>query len=140
MRKRMNSLYYLLQKVRFFATGKRRRQKRGGEEVVILNFLNFWRANGKKQRNRQYIVGGYFFFEGAVMKNIIMALGLFLEGAARIFDFAGALNEEGLHETQDAAAINKDWKAVRGDYKICRKTMREEFYGFKKEKSRKNKP
>jgi hypothetical protein len=73
------------------------------------------------------------------MKNIIIAAGLFLEGAARIFDFAGALNEEGLHETQDAAAIYNDWAAVRGDYKNCKKTMKEEIYGFKKKKSGKNK-
>ena len=50
------------------------------------------------------------------MKNIIIALGFFLEGAARIFDFAGALNEEGLHETQDDAAIHKDWERVGKDY------------------------
>ncbi|MDR3667303.1 MAG: hypothetical protein P4L35_10715 [Ignavibacteriaceae bacterium] len=73
------------------------------------------------------------------MKNILIAAGLFLEGAARIFDFAGALSEEGLHETRDAAAINKDWKAVGGDYKNCSKTMREEIYGFKKKRSSKNK-
>jgi hypothetical protein len=73
------------------------------------------------------------------MKNIINAVGLFLEGAARIFDFAGALNEEGLHETQDAAAILNDWKAVGGDYKKCKKTMREEIYGFKKKGNGKSK-
>jgi hypothetical protein len=78
--------------------------------------------------------------EGAVMKNIMSTLDFLLEGAARIFDFAGALNEEGLHETQDAAAIHKDWKAVRGDYKNCKKTMREEIYGFKKKRNGTNKP
>ena len=74
------------------------------------------------------------------MRNVIIALGFLLEGAARIFDFAGALSEEGLYETHDAAAINKDWKAVRGDYKNCKKTMREENYGFKKKKNGTNKP
>ena len=50
------------------------------------------------------------------MKNIIIALGFFLEGAARIFDFAGALSEEGLHETHDMAAIRKDWVTVGKDF------------------------
>ena len=50
------------------------------------------------------------------MKNIMNTLYFLLEGAARIFDFAGALNEEGLHETQDAAAIHKDWVTVGRDY------------------------
>jgi hypothetical protein len=77
--------------------------------------------------------------EGVVMKNIISAVGFFLEGAARIFDFAGALNDESLHETQDAAAINKDWKAVGADYKNCKKIMREEIYGFKKKRNGKSK-
>lgn len=62
----MNYLYYLLSKVRFFATGKRRRQKSYCKEDGILIFLNFLGANGKKQKNRQYIVGGYFFLEGAL--------------------------------------------------------------------------
>jgi hypothetical protein len=73
------------------------------------------------------------------MKSILIAVGFFLEGAARIFDFAGALNEEGLHETRDAAAINNDWATVGGDYKECKKTMREEIYGFKKKRNGKNK-
>ena len=73
------------------------------------------------------------------MKNIMSTLDFLLEGAARIFDFAGALNEEGLHETQDADAIHKDWNAVGGDYKNCKKTMREEIYGFKKKRNGKSK-
>ena len=74
------------------------------------------------------------------MKDIISAVGFFLEGAARIFDFAGALNEEGLHEAQDAAAIINDWAAVGRDYKKCKKTMSEEIYGFKKKRNGANKP
>ena len=69
------------------------------------------------------------------MKNIIIALGFFLEGAARIFDFAGALNKEDLHEKEDATAIKKDWKAVGGDYNNCKKIMSEELNGFKEKKS-----
>jgi hypothetical protein len=96
-----------------------------------LGFLRWkWQKKAKATVNSR----GLLFFEGAVMKNIIMAIGIFLEGAARLFDFAGSLNEEGLHETHDAAAINKDWAAVGGDYKKCRKTMREEINGFKKKK------
>jgi hypothetical protein len=73
------------------------------------------------------------------MKNIMGTVGWLLEGAARIFDFAGALNEEGLHETHDTAAILNDWKAVGADYKNCKKTMREEIYGFKKKRNGKSK-
>ena len=69
------------------------------------------------------------------MKNIIMALGLFLEGAARIFDFAGALSEENLHETNDGAAINKDWKAVGSDCNYSNKILSEEVYGFQKKRN-----
>lgn len=73
------------------------------------------------------------------MKNIIYALGFFLEGAARIFDFAGALNEENLHEPHDVIAIHKDWKAVSSDYSNSKKIMSEEINGFKKKKNGKNK-
>ena len=74
------------------------------------------------------------------MQNIMSTVGCLLEGAASIFDSAGALNEEGLHETHDAAAINNDWKAVGSDYNYCKKKMREETNGFKKKKNGANKP
>jgi hypothetical protein len=72
------------------------------------------------------------------MKSIIEGLSFFLEGAARIFDFAGLMSDETLHETRDGAAINKDWKVVSSDFKISNKNMREGIYGFKKKRNRKN--
>ena len=72
------------------------------------------------------------------MKSIIEGLGFFLEGAARIFDFAGVMSDENLHETRNGAAINKDWKAVSSDFKISNKEMSEDIYGFKKKRNRKN--
>jgi len=72
------------------------------------------------------------------MKNIMSTVGCLLEGAARIFDFAGALNEENLYEPRDAAAIHNDWKAVGTDFNSCKKRMSEEINGFKKKKSGRN--
>ena len=73
------------------------------------------------------------------MKNIIESFGFFLEGAARIFDFAGVMSEGNLHETHDGAAINKDWKAVSSDFRIPKNKMSEENNGIEKKRNRKNK-
>jgi len=108
--------------------------------VCHFELLEFFERKWQKKANRKLNSREILFFEGAVMKDIISAVGFFLEGAARIFDFAGALNEEGLHETQDAAAIINDWAAVGRDYKKCKKTMSEEIYGFKKKRNGANKP
>jgi hypothetical protein len=72
------------------------------------------------------------------MKNIIESLGCFLEGAARIFDFAGIMSEDNLHETSDGAAINKDWKAVRRDFRIPINNLSEGKYGIEKKKTGRN--
>jgi len=84
--------------------------------VCHFDLYKFLKGKWQKTTNGKLNSRGILFLEGAVMKNIIIALGFFLEGAARIFDFAGALNEEGLHETQDDAAIHKDWAKVGKDY------------------------
>lgn len=50
------------------------------------------------------------------MKNIFAALYLLVQGIGSIFDFAGYLQEENLHEKQDLPAIKKDWHALKTDY------------------------
>lgn len=50
------------------------------------------------------------------MKNLFSALSLFIRGLGSIFDFAGFLQEDNLHEKHDASAIRKDWRALRSDY------------------------
>ncbi|MDR3611681.1 MAG: hypothetical protein P4L27_14015 [Ignavibacteriaceae bacterium] len=72
------------------------------------------------------------------MKNIIESIGYFIEGAARIFDFAGVMSEDNLHETHDGTAINKDWKAVRSDFRISKNNMSEGINDFKKKTNKKN--
>ena len=50
------------------------------------------------------------------MKFFISAFSLFVRGIGVIFDFAGFLQEDNLHEKHDASAIRKDWHALRADY------------------------
>jgi hypothetical protein len=108
-------------------------------EVCHFKLFKIFKKKWQKRANLQVNSRGILFFEGAVMKNIISAVGFFLEGAARIFDFAGVMNEENLHETQDAAAINKDWRAVGGDYNNSNKIISEELNGLKKKRNGKSK-
>jgi hypothetical protein len=107
--------------------------------VCHFKLFKIYKEKWQKKANLQVNSRGLLFYEGVIMKNIINSIGFFLEGAARIFDFAGVMNEENLHETQDAAAIHNDWKAVGADYKNCKKTMREEIYGLKKKRNGKSK-
>jgi len=71
------------------------------------------------------------------MKNFIDSLGFILEGAARLFDFAGVLSEDDLHERHDGNAINKDWKAVGADFHYSTIKASEEMNGCKKKVSAK---
>ena len=50
------------------------------------------------------------------MKNIFAALSLLVQGISAIFDFAGFLQDDNLHEKHDASAIRKDWCTLRTDY------------------------
>ena len=50
------------------------------------------------------------------MKNVFAALSLLVQGIGAIFDFAGFLQEDNLHEKHDASAIRKDWHKLKSDY------------------------
>lgn len=57
------------------------------------------------------------------MKNLFSALSHFFRGIGTIFDFAGFLQEDNLHEKHDASAIRKDWRALRADYSVSLKNI-----------------
>ena len=50
------------------------------------------------------------------MKNIFAAFSFLVQGIGAIFDFAGFLQNNNLHEKHDASAIRKDWHKLKSDY------------------------
>jgi hypothetical protein len=67
------------------------------------------------------------------MKNIFAALSLLVQGIGAIFDFAGFLQDDNLHEKHDASAIRKDWRALRADYSVSIKNISGRSNGIKKQ-------
>jgi molybdopterin synthase catalytic subunit len=66
------------------------------------------------------------------MKLFISAFSLFVRGFGAIFDFAGFLREENLHEKHDATAIRKDWRMLRSDYSASIKNITGRISGISK--------
>jgi len=50
------------------------------------------------------------------MKIFFAALSLLAQGFGAIFDFAGFLQDDNLHEKHDASAIRNDWHKLKSDY------------------------
>ncbi len=66
------------------------------------------------------------------MKNIFATLSLLVQGIGSIFDFAGFLQEDNLHEKHDASAIKKDWRKLKSDYSDSMKLISGGKNGFEK--------
>ena len=66
------------------------------------------------------------------MKNFFAALSRFVRDIGSIFDFAGFLQEDNLHEKHDASAIRKDWRTLRNDYSDSMKNIHRRANGFPK--------
>ena len=67
------------------------------------------------------------------MKRFFIALSHLAKGIGMIFDFAGYLQEDNLHEKHDASAIKKDWNSLRMDYSNSAKTIPGRLNGFTKQ-------
>jgi hypothetical protein len=78
-------------------------------------------------------VEAYFFLMRCKMKNLFAALSFLVQGIGAIFDFAGFLQEDNLHEKHDASAIRKDWGSLHTDYSNSAKYISGRINGFSKQ-------
>ena len=69
------------------------------------------------------------------MKNLIAAFSFLASGIGSLFDFAGFLQEDNLHEKHDASAFRKDWGALKSDYTNSMKHIIRRKNGIKNKKS-----
>jgi hypothetical protein len=67
------------------------------------------------------------------MKRFFNVLSHLAKGISVIFDFAGFLQEDNLHEKHDASAIRKDWRSLHTDYSNSAKIIPGRINGFTKQ-------
>ena len=67
------------------------------------------------------------------MKRFFTALSHLAKGISVIFDFAGFLQDDNLHEKHDASAIRKDWRSLHSDYSDSAKNIPGRLNGLTKQ-------